>query len=189
MTEEPEETIEPVEVEEEGTSLEIVQLAEELRAEKSKNLRLMAEAENARKRMQKERSETIKFSVANALADLLAPLDNFENALGFAGQASEETKMWAQGFEMIATQFRDALAAHNITPFHAGEGPFDPHLHEALETEERDDIPAGTITHEFAKGYKCGERILRPARVKVVRAQATHQTEEEEPDNEQPEEK
>ena len=171
------------EEEETITDIETLKLAEELKAEKDKNLRLMAESENARKRMQKEKQEMMRFAVENVLGEILGPLENFENALGFAAKASEETQTWAQGFDMILTQFRDVLTNHNITPFHSEGCHFDPHLHEALELEETEEHKEGTIIHEFAKGYKCGDRILRPARVKVAKV-SNNQEKEDEPTEE-----
>ena len=72
------------------------------------------------------------------IGEFLSPLDNFENALSFVHQASEETQTWAKGFEMILTQFKDVLLSHKVTPYTSEGAPFDPHLHEVLELEETD---------------------------------------------------
>jgi len=104
------------------------------------------------------------------ISEFLAPLDNFENALSFANQTSEETQNWAKGFEMILTQFKDVLTNHKVTPFQSKGLKFDPHLHEVIEMEETEKYEEGTIIKEFARGYKCGDRILRSARVKVAKA-------------------
>jgi molecular chaperone GrpE len=137
---------------------------------KDKYLRLLADMENTRKRMQKEKLETMRFAIDNVLADILIPMDNLENALKAAAQMAGEVKNWALGFEMILSQFKDVLQQNGVISF-ASEGQlFDPHLHEAVETEETDTHSEGTVLKEFVKGYRCGDRIIRPARVKVAKA-------------------
>lgn len=147
------------------------ELQSELKSQQEKNLRLLAEMENARKRMQRDKHDTIRFAVENVISEFLSPLDNFENAFSFTQQASEEIQNWAKGFEMILTQFKDILSTHNISPFHAEGLLFDPHQHEVIEIEETEKHPDGTVIQQFACGYKSGEdRILRPAKVKVAKA-------------------
>lgn len=167
---------------EEETPLEIDEtevLKQQVKEEQEKYLRSLADMENTRKRMQKEKHDSTRFAVENVIGEFLPPLDNFENALSFVHQASEETQTWAKGFEMILTQFKDILSAHKVTPY-ASEGlQFDPHLHEVLELEETDKYEDGHIIQEFVKGYKCGDRILRPARVKVAKTPKKEETEKE----------
>lgn len=164
-----EETVEEVK-QPETESNPVEKLKEELKTQKEKNLHLLADMENLRKRLHKEKLEMNRFAVDNVLSEILMPLDNFENALGFTENMSEETKNWAIGFEMILNQFKDVLSYHNVKPFSAQGEQFDPHRHEAVEVEETDEVPEGTITHELLKGYKSGDRILRPARVKVAKS-------------------
>ena len=144
----------------------------ELRNQQDKNLRLLADMENARKRMHKEKHDTTRFAVENVIEEFLGPLDNFENAFSFTHQASDEVQNWAKGFEMILTQFKDVLSSHNVTPFQSEGSHFDPHLHEVLEVEETEKHEEGTIIQEFVRGYKCGDRVLRPAKVKVSKKPA-----------------
>lgn len=144
----------------------------ELRNQQEKNLRLLAEMENARKRMQKDKHDTTRFAIENMIGEFLTPLDNFENAFSFTQQASEEVQNWAKGFEMILTQFKDVLASHNVTPFSSEGNHFNPHLHEVIEIEETEMHEEGTVIQEFVRGYKCGDRILRPAKVKVAKKPA-----------------
>lgn len=136
---------------------------------KEKYFRQLAEMENARKRLQKEKMEMMKFASDNLLSELLLPIDTFENALGFADKMSDETRNWAIGFQMILGQFKEILASHGIHSFSALGDTYDPHRHEAVEIEETSEHPEGTILQEFMKGYKSGERILRPSRVKVAK--------------------
>jgi len=145
-------------------------LKEQVKQEQDKYFRALADMENSRKRMQKEKHDMTRFAVENVINEFLAPLDNFENALSFTHQTSEETQNWAKGFEMILTQFKDILASHKVIPFQSEGLKFDPHLHEVIEMEETEKHEEGTIIQEFVRGYKCGDRILRPARVKVAKA-------------------
>lgn len=148
----------------------IQRLEEELKESKDKYLRLLAEMENSRKRMQKEKQEMNRFAVENVLSDILGPLDNLENALGFTKQMSDETRNWATGFQMILSQFKDVLQQNGVSSFTSEGQAFDPHKHEAVETEITERVPEGTVVKEFVRGYKCGDRTLRPARVKVAKA-------------------
>ena len=150
---------------------------------KSKYLRLLAEMENTRKRMQKERQEMTRFAIENVLSELLAPMDTFENALGFAEQMSEETRNWATGFQMILSQFKDLLHGHGVVAFSAMGEQFDPHRHDAVEVEETSEHAEGAILQEFVKGYKSGDRILRAARVKVAKPPQTEDIKEEGEEN------
>ena len=148
-------------------------LEEEIKQYKDKYLLLLAEGDNARKRMQKEKQEMTRFAIENVMAEILQPIDNFENALNASGGASKEVQNWAMGFQMILSQFKDVLNSHGIVAFHSEGTDFDPHKHEAVEVEETDEYPEGVVIKEFIKGYKCGDRIIRPARVKVSKKPAS----------------
>ncbi len=166
MTQEEEDKIE----EHEAPDIEEAQeTAQEEENFEDKYFRLLAEMENSRKRLQKEKHEMTRFAIENVIAEVLTPIDTLENALGFTEQMSEDTRNWAMGFEMILGQFKEVLGNHNVVAFHSTGETFDPHKHEAVEMEETHDHPEGTIIHEFLKGYKSGDRILRAARVKVAK--------------------
>lgn len=152
------------------TDIELKELKKEAFEYKDKYLRLLADAENTRKRMQKERQEMTQYALENAIVDFLHPLDNLENALQFAENMSDDVKNWAKGFQMILTQFKDALANNGVVPVTAKGQPFDAHLHEAVEMIGTDEKPPGTILEECVRGYKMGNRTIRPARVKVAKA-------------------
>lgn len=162
------------------TELEL--LKKEAAEYKDKYQRALAESENARKRLQKERQELIQYALQNVLAEFLGPIDHLENALQFAGQASPDVKHWATGFQMIANQFKDVLSNNGVSPFTSVGKHFDPHLHEAIETVVTTEYAPGTIVSESLKGYKMGERTLRPARVKVAKAPPTAKTVEAQPE-------
>jgi molecular chaperone GrpE len=146
---------------------ELEQLKIEIAECKEKYLRVLAESENARKRMQKERQELVQFAVQNVIVDFLSPIDHLENALKFAHQMSDEVKRWAIGFQMILNQFKEVLTNHHVRPFKSEGMQFDPHSHEALETIATNDYAPGIVVSESVVGYKMGDRTIRPARVKV----------------------
>ncbi|MEX0961879.1 MAG: nucleotide exchange factor GrpE [Simkaniaceae bacterium] len=155
--------------ENEGVTLEEIQKEQEELDYKNKYLQALADNENTLKRMQKERQKMVKFAAEGVLEDFLAPLDNFESALGHSENMSDEVKNWAFGFRMILTELKDVLKNNGIDSYDSLGEAFDPNLHEAMEVEDRDDVEEGTILKEFIRGYKSGERILRPSKVKVAK--------------------
>lgn len=148
---------------------EIKQLRQELAESKNKYLRVLAEMENARKRLNKEREETAQQAVIDVISEFLKPLDHMEKALHFADNMSPEVQNWARGFQMILDQFKGILEANGVTVVLSHGEYFDPHHHEAIETQESDLHPPGTVMEEYSKGYKMGSRTIRPARVKVAK--------------------
>lgn len=152
------------------TDEELRMLQKELLEYKDKYLRLLADSENARKRLQKERQEISRYAVENLIIDFLRPVDNLENALRFAQEMSDEVKNWAFGFQMILAQFKDVLAQNGIIAIDSLGKVFNPHDHDAIEMVESTQEP-GTIIEECVKGYKMGDRTIRAARVKVAKTQ------------------
>jgi molecular chaperone GrpE len=151
------------------TDEELRQLKKEISEYKDKYLRLLADADNSRKRLQKEKQELTRYATESLIVDFLSPLDNLENALRFAQEMSEEVRNWAFGFQMILAQFKDILAQNGVASVISEGQSFDPHVHEAVEMIETDCHPSGTIIEECTRGYKMGERTIRPARVKVAK--------------------
>lgn len=154
--------------------------AAELAECQEKYLRLLAESENSRKRIQKERQELTQYAVENVLCELLHPLDQFESALKFAESMSDEVKHWAVGFEMILQQLRTVLSSHGVASYDVVGKPFDPHWHEAVEMVETEEYKPGLVVEECLRGYKVGERPIRVARVKVSRAPESKEGEKDE---------
>ncbi|KAF3362327.1 Protein GrpE [Chlamydiales bacterium STE3] len=144
-------------------------LKNELAEYKDKYLRLLAEMENSRKRMQKERQEMGHYAIEKVISEFLTPIDHMENALKFTQDQSDEVKHWGLGFQMILTQFKDVLASHGVKSFDSEGHPFDPHIHEAVETVEESQYEPGIVVKEFMRGYKMGEKTIRPARVQVAK--------------------
>lgn len=146
------------------------QLHQNLLECQDKYVRLLAESENARKRMQKEKLDFAKFGVEKVINEFLHPLDSFEKALKFAESMSDEVKNWAIGFEMILGQFKQVLNGHGATEYESQGKHFDPHWHEAVEVVETNEYEPGIIIQEFVRGYRIGDRPIRVARVKVAKS-------------------
>ena len=141
--------------------------AKELAECQERYLRLLAESENARKRMQKERQDMVQYAVENVLSELLHPLDQFGSALRFAESMNDEVRNWAIGFEMIHAQLWNVLSTHGVVSYEVIGKPFDPHWHDAVEMVESADYEPGIVVEECLRGYKVGSRPIRVARVKV----------------------
>ncbi|SRR5581483_9582964 len=156
-----------------------ISMEEELQEYKDKYLRLLADLDNTRKRMQKERQDATRYALDNFIVEMLGPMDNLENALKHTQHMSDEMRNWAQGFSMILSQFKDVLSNHGIVPLISEGKAFDPQLHYAIETEETTEEEPGTILKEFVKGYRNGERTVRHSRVKVAVAPGTIKKQEE----------
>ena len=152
------------------SELELSSLRRELAEAKDKYLRVLAESENARKRLQKDKQDTVQYALQNVIVDFLNPIDHMENALNFTQQMSDDVKHWALGFQMILSQFKDVLSNNGVTPFSSEGKSFDPHRHEAVESIETDTVAPGMVIEESLKGYIMGDKTIRPARVKVSKA-------------------
>ena len=125
--------------------------------------RLQAEFDNARKREQRERADYRAFAVADAVEQFLPVLDNFKLALSSNGTAEQ----LRTGVELIAKQMDEVLRSLNVTPVETVGQPFDPRVHEALESVERTDLPDHQVIDEIRRGYRIKERLLRPALVRI----------------------
>jgi molecular chaperone GrpE len=140
---------------------------ERLRAERDglfeRLARLQAEFDNARKREQRERADYRAFAVADAIEQFLPVLDNFRLALNSNGTAEQ----LRTGVELIAKQMDEVLRSLNVTPVETVGQPFDPRVHEALESVERTDLPDHQVIDEIRRGYRIKERLLRPALVRI----------------------
>jgi len=129
-------------------------------------LRTLAEFDNYRKRVAREKEELIKYGIEKFALELLPILDNFERACEQIQKAKEIDKVVA-GVEMILKQLRDTLEKFHVKPFASVGEPFDPEKHEAMAHQEHDTFAANTVTAEFQKGYYLSDKLLRPARVMV----------------------
>ncbi len=126
--------------------------------------RLQAEFENARKRTERERAEFRDYATGNVVEHFLPVLDHFELAL----KATGSVEQLRSGVELIVKQMAEVLRQLQVTPVPATGEPFDPRVHEALGTVDRDDIPDHYVAEEVRPGYRLRDRLLRPSLVRVA---------------------
>jgi molecular chaperone GrpE len=126
--------------------------------------RLQAEFDNARKRQEREKQEFRDYATGNVVEQFLPVLDNFALALN----ANASAEQMRTGVELIVKQMDEVLKGLNVQAVPTVGQQFDPRVHEALGTVERDDLPDHSILDEIRKGYKIRERLLRPAMVRIV---------------------
>jgi len=130
-------------------------------------LRLHAETENFRKRIQREVAESIKYATESLIIEILPALNNFETAL-LAAEKIPETKNFAIGMEMILKQLMDALKAKGVEQIVPEHEAFDPKLHSAVEKIETNEYTEDHIVEVIQKGFKLHDRVVQPASVKVA---------------------
>jgi molecular chaperone GrpE len=129
---------------------------------------LQNETDETRQRLNRAAEERAQREKANFIAALLPVLDNLQRATESA-EADGSTEVIAEGIRRTTSSFENALAAAGVEPIDAVGQPFDPELHEAVETVEVEPGNDGKVVAEYARGYRIGDRLLRPARVKVGR--------------------
>ena len=128
--------------------------------------RLQADFENQRKRLVKEQADYREYALADAIKELLPIVDSFDRAIKHEGG---EDKDFRSGVELINRQLHDALAKLGVRPIPAHGEPFDPHLHQAVQMVETDEVADNHVLDELQRGYKLKDRLLRPAMVRVAR--------------------
>ncbi len=133
-------------------------------------LRAMAEMENFKKRLQKEKDEQMAYAAESVLADLLPTLDNLDLAIQY-GSKDEACKDTIMGVEMTKKLLLDAIKKHGLEPVGTPGEAFNPEFHEAIAQEEHQDVPAGHIINIMQKGYVLKGRLLRSAKVTVCKTQ------------------
>jgi molecular chaperone GrpE len=126
--------------------------------------RLQAEFENARKRAERERAEFRDYATGSVVEQFLPVVDNFELALKSNGSAAQ----LRHGVELIVKQMEEILRQLQVSQVVTVGEAFDPRLHEALGTVDRDDVPDQHVAEEIRRGYRLRERLLRPALVRVA---------------------
>jgi molecular chaperone GrpE len=131
-------------------------------------LRKTAEFDNYRKRVERERKDFTEWAAAEVLTDLLAVMDDFDRAL--AAPAPPEAQAYRAGFELIHRALAELVRKRGVTTVDAVGADFDPHRHQAVAYDSVEGAREGEVVEELRKGYMLGERLLRPALVKVARA-------------------
>ena len=144
---------------------EVERLQDELRREHDLYLRALADFENYRRRVERERENTAKRDKRELLLVLLDLADNFERALAHINESPESV---VAGLHTIQRRLASVLKAQGVTPFESVGQSFDPGVHEAVGTVQSDEQEAGTVLDELSRGYHWGDEVLRPARVRVV---------------------
>jgi molecular chaperone GrpE len=142
------------------------ELEDQLAEAEDRVLRAAADAENFKKRLQREKEEQSRYATEAIMRDLLAVIDNLERALDHSQAGSNQGGL-VEGLNITVKGFLDTLARFGCTPVEAMGEIFDPKFHEAISQEESADHEANTVIRELQKGYMLKERLLRPAMVVV----------------------
>jgi len=145
---------------------ENARLKEELRREHEIHLRTLADFENYRRRVERERASVAQAGKREMVLSLLDVLDDFERALEHIYEAPASVSV---GLTAIYRRLAGLLESQGVIPFESVGQPFDPALHEAVGSVESDEQESGVVLDELRRGYRWGEELLRPARVRVTR--------------------
>jgi molecular chaperone GrpE len=133
-------------------------------------LRKTAEFDNYRKRVERERREQAEQAIVNLLQELLLVVDDFDRALLVDAGDESRTEPYRKGVELIHSKLNDVLRRYGVRPIEALGTDFDPNLHQAVIHEASPDHREGEVIGELRRGYMIGDRLLRPAMVKVAKA-------------------
>ena len=136
---------------------------------KDKLLRLQAEFDNAKKRLEKDRLDFIKFANEGLIIELLGILDDLDRSVDAASQKHEDYEAFLKGVEMILAHIYDLLKKNRVEIIETKSKKFDPNFHEALLQVETNDYPEGSIVEELQRGYTMNGRVIRTAKVKVAK--------------------
>ena len=152
----------------ERISAQLAEKEKELTEFKDKYLRALADSDNARKRMRQQSEENVRIQRENMLREVLPIVDNLERAVA-AARDGGNGKPIVEGVEMVLRSMLDFLRGHGVTQLSVVGEPFDPQRHEAIAQVESSQHPPNTVLEEHHRGYLIGDRMLRPARVSVVK--------------------
>jgi len=131
-----------------------------------KFIRLYAEFDNFRKRINREKEEHTRYAHEQVVKDLLPIMDDLDRALTHA-QSTSEVPALIQGVEMVKKHMSSALEKYGLKSFDSLGEPFDPHVHEAVAHQESPDYPPDVVINEYRKGYTLHDKLVRPAMVAV----------------------
>ena len=145
---------------------EIQQLKKDVQEKEEKYLRLYAEFENYKRRIQKENQTMKEYKAQDVLNDILPTIDNIERALQIDGE-DEQFKSLKKGVEMVHESLINALKNNGLEKIETEGQQFDPNVHQAVVQDDNPDFESGEITQELQRGYKLKDRVLRPSMVKV----------------------
>ncbi len=148
----------------EALAEELASTRQELESARDKWIRAVADLDNYKKRVRRESDDAIHRAVQDLLGSFLSTVDNLDRALELAGSDDSLGK----GLRMVQDEFIGALSRHGVVPVDSVGQPFDPMVHEAISQIDSPDHAPGTIIREYERGYKRGDKLLRPARVVVA---------------------
>ena len=147
---------------------DVARLREEVRQLKDQHLRALAELDNAKKRLTRERNELIRYAAETVIRALLPVIDSLDRALVAVDQQSDPTAV-VKGVHLIHRQLHSVLQKEGVTRIPTVGQPFDPHRHEAVQQVDADDgVEDHTIVEEVQAGYAMHGKVIRPAMVKVA---------------------
>jgi molecular chaperone GrpE len=146
---------------------EIAELRHERDELRDQLLRKAADFDNYRKRVERDRREMVELAAQDLLSELLPVLDDFERAL--EADVAPGAESYRDGVELIYKQLQDLLKKRSVTPIEAVGTDFDPHVHQAVVHEDSTTHRDGEVIAELRRGYRLGDRLLRPAMVKVAK--------------------
>jgi molecular chaperone GrpE len=144
---------------------EVERLKEELRREHETLLRALADFDNYRRRVERDRASAARSGKREVILSLLDVLDGFDRALSHMGDAPSSV---AEGVQAIHRNLLSALDRQGVTAFDTVGESFDPRFHDAISTVESEDLESGKVAEELQRGYRWGDEVLRPARVRVA---------------------
>ncbi|HEX3952987.1 MAG TPA: nucleotide exchange factor GrpE [Stellaceae bacterium] len=163
------------ETDEAGAAERLATVEAELADTKDRLLRALAETENVRRRLQRERDDAQKYAVSGFAKDLLSAADNLRRALEALPESEvsdPRTKSMLDGVAATERELLGAFERHGLRRIDAKGARFDHNLHQAIFEAERPDLPAGTVVEVLQPGYMLSDRLLRPAMVGVAKGGA-----------------
>ena len=178
--EDPGETLEAALAEEERSEIAAMEdklrsVEKDLKELKDRHVRKLAEFDNMRKRTERERSEYFRLALLDLARGFLPIVDDLERAMSHASP-EERSSDFGQGIGLIRRQIMDLWKRHGLEEVDTSGG-FDPNVHEAVATEETEDLPPNTIVEVLRRGYLLNDRLVQPALVKVaIRSTETGRT-------------
>jgi molecular chaperone GrpE len=132
-------------------------------------LRLKAEFDNVKKRLERDKQDSIRFANEKILADMLKVVDTFDHATASLSEGHDPAKV-AKGLRIASEELHKILERHGVQPIKSVGEPFDPNMHEAVAEVEESGKKAGTVVDEVQRGYVLNGRLIRPSRVRVAKA-------------------
>ena len=144
----------------------LAEVMNKLQESEEKVLRLAADFENSKKRLEREREISLKYAEENILKELLPGIDNIERAMD-QGQEAHNMESLLHGVELTRDGLLATLEKYGVKAIDSIGQPFDPNIHEALAMEETDAMEPNMVLREFQKGYVYRDRLLRPSKVVV----------------------